>query len=239
MPGSTAAIPEMSDAPLPAFREPRDQPLRGRLPNPGRLHRRDPESGGWVEDDLAQAEDVADVDGLEADDELAAEERDAKAQVRQLRDERAQLILLALTDAKARSELEDVESRLRHAEQRLERVPLAREELARRAAEAAAEEERQRREGHLTVAAKLEQKRAAAARKIDEGAQLFAQAIAEYGAIVGPLEQELRAGGDRDPTRVRPAPWAFMAALKAACGACGVERGFDLPPQTPAAPFAG
>jgi hypothetical protein len=214
MPGAKAEIPIMSERPLPASRPPADQPLR-RLPAAGRVHRRDP-SGAWVEDELAPLADV------ESEDEFSALERDAKAQIRALRDDRKRLSLPSLTDEKVRTELANVESRLLHAERELERIPLAREEVARRTAEALATAEEKRCAAARAAADKLLGKRVGVMRRFDVAARELAQAIVECEALSLEADQKLQEAGER-PGAGMLGPKAYENALGSALVSAGVS----------------
>ncbi len=218
MPGSTSAIPEMPDGPVPAFRPSAEQPLRGRLPAAGRAHRRDPATGDWLEvDELAQ------LDGSdESEDEFSALQRDAEEQIRKLRADRARLALPSLSDPKVHAELLDVESRLHAAKAELERIPLARQESARQAAERIAQEDEKRRLAARAAAEKLLSKRLGVMKNFDEAAQQLAQAVTECEALSVEADQRLQQAGEQ-PGAGMLAQGAYQRGLRFALVGAGVS----------------
>jgi hypothetical protein len=154
--------------------------------------------------------------------DLEAVERDAKQRLSELRLQRLRLAPESLTDSRVAAELADVESEIQTCERTLERIPLAREEQERRAAEAAKLAEL--RAPILDEARQLAARREQAARKVDKAAAEYAKALAAWDRLTSEQESVLRRAG-RNGQAVRPRPWMIESGLLHALTSAGVPHG--------------
>jgi hypothetical protein len=177
---------------------------------------------------------TATVNKQEQSPDLDAIEEDARRRIGELTEARGRLSLDAIGDEAARQELANVESELAAAEGELQRVELARTEFGRREQEAQHQVEEKRQRAAQRRADTLERELAKDAAAVDEGAQLFATALAAFIAREGELQRELRLAGN-GPSVVHTSSSRFEAALKNALGNAGVPGAIDLPP-TPGVP---
>jgi hypothetical protein len=240
MPASLPKAPSMDEKPLPAFRDLGGQTLRGRLPSLGRVHRRDPHTGAWVGvDEPAQV--AADMDVESDDDEFAAQLRDARSQIAKEEAALRRLARAAMTDPKVRAEVEDIESRLRSAQQVLKYPDLVRQEDARLEAERLAAEDEKRRVAARAAAAKLLARRVEVMRRFDEAARELAEALAKCESLSVELDRSLQQAGEH-PGAGMLGPHAYENAVRSALGNAGVRPGmiaFEGAPSAPFGPLAG
>jgi hypothetical protein len=168
----------------------------------------------------------------EHDVDLDALEREARAHVDELREDRARLALDALSDPDAAGELASCERRLADAEDALERVGLARLERGGRDVEACSQAERDRQTAALAAAGRLQGVRLKAAERVDRAAAEWVAAVVEYLSLSRQQVNEFRAAGRRVSA---VAGWPIEASLalemrRAGSGLRGVlERMPNIP----------
>jgi chromosome segregation ATPase len=158
--------------------------------------------------------DVAQLDALESD---------ARSRIGELEQEEGRLALDALSDDRLASELADVQSERRSAEDSLRQAALARAEIARRAqqAEDSAESDRVEREMAKARALALEYRECAA--KVDAATESYCAALAELATVYRDLEMTTQRAGEK---ALRPADSAIMASLVYYLRRAGVPGSF-------------
>jgi hypothetical protein len=177
-------------------------------------------------------------------DPLDELEQDARARVAELEQQRARLSLDATigdepAKREAADELRSVESELASARAELQRLPLARAERDRRAAQAAEEAQRVVCEKAGTKIGPLQKRVSAAAASVDEAARRLAEAIRTHAQLDEQLtETRETATGEAGPI-FRPRP-AYSSPVRHALHASGVgwALAFDATVSGPAAPLA-
>jgi hypothetical protein len=141
-------------------------------------------------------------------------EADARGKLEQAEAVEAELSLDALTDPAVADELRNVQSERRSAEDALRQIEQARQEQTRREAEARKQAEAKRKLQALDRARAHQAEREAAARAVDKGAAMLAQALHDLDRAASAQHAALvEAGRDSSSVRVFPLPLSIEAAI--------------------------
>lgn len=161
----------------------------------------------------ATTTDQVDLDQLEAD---------AQARIAELDEQESRLALDALNDGALAQELRDVQSERAAAEGQLRQASKAREEVARREAQAAAEATEEARQKADREARRLQGPREQAAADWDAACAVLAEAGTRHARILIEQQQQLVKAGRK---QLYPADSAYTAAMVCAMLAEDTPRG--------------
>lgn len=156
--------------------------------------------------------------------DFGALEAKLSASITDLNSRRGELALDALSDPRAKAELQRVEAALAKAEGDLDRLKLAGAEAERReiAARAAALAEQQR--AALDTARDLQEQRRKAAQAFDRAAAKLITALMEWADVAGAQQRALAEAGQSEASLIaRPSPYLIEGAIGLAIHEAGAS----------------
>jgi hypothetical protein len=149
--------------------------------------------------------------------DLDAIEADAKHRIEALKEQRSRLAVDSLGgDTEVLAELDGVEEELGRAAGEIERIGLARAELARRQLEAEEQQRAEAQERAYTEARRLQVERDRVVKEFDKAAQRLAKTVADYEEICQRQQVALIAAGVRADLRsgLRASGFRLWGAIK-------------------------